>query len=384
MIKLFNWNLKLWVTIIVIIAILAGVSAPLSKLSGTDTTTIVISRVNTEGSGIFGDDSSMVNNTKPLSINAEKWKGKVVGTPGFASIQDVIIKEQIKNAGLKWEQYQEGRPVDPEKVSIWPCGFTTMKDNFVSGKIQAGIVWEPFYSEFTKLQGCYGLCTTGELQGYENHACCVISVNSNYLNDHRWEVINFLAGYVKAVDWMNNSMNSPEAHAEIVKIAMKNCSNSVSEDTISDALKNVRYVYNLDNFVDEYASLINNMMNAGQIKSSILNPESINQFAKNHVDSRPLDAAVKLLKEGQNKNQSDTLTEVKVACLPADIHQLALHVAIEKGFFKERGISISLNICPLGPNVLTAIIGGESDIGFAGAPPTVVNTVNMTGGTRCG
>ena len=93
MIKLFNWNVKLWAIVIALIVVLAGTGFALSDRTNADDTSIVLARANTEGSGIFGDEPGMAvsDDDGYMVLVKEKWGGKVIATPGPTSIQYMII-----------------------------------------------------------------------------------------------------------------------------------------------------------------------------------------------------------------------------------------------------------------------------------------------------
>ena len=77
-----------------------------------------------------------------------------------------------------------------------------------------------------------------------------------------------------------------------------------------------------------------------------------------------------------NNNSSDDNT-VDVAVINGDIHQIAIHVAIEKGYFEQEGIKVNIRGADNGGGVAVALINGDSDMGFLGAPPATINMVNQ-------
>jgi len=68
---------------------------------------------------------------------------------------------------------------------------------------------------------------------------------------------------------------------------------------------------------------------------------------------------------------------IKVAYLAADVHQLALHIGIAKGFFSDYGIEVHLDgPFAAGGDVMNALLAGQADIGFVGSPPVVSLSIN--------
>lgn len=77
-----------------------------------------------------------------------------------------------------------------------------------------------------------------------------------------------------------------------------------------------------------------------------------------------------------NNNNTDDKDEVTVAVISGDIHQIALHVAIEKGYFDDYGLKVNVSNALNGAEVATSLISGDAKLGFLGAPPATINMVN--------
>lgn len=65
---------------------------------------------------------------------------------------------------------------------------------------------------------------------------------------------------------------------------------------------------------------------------------------------------------------------VRMGYLLGDIHQLAVPVALEKGYFAQEGLNVSL-VGPFaaGPALMKAFAAGELDIGYVGTPPALTH-----------
>ncbi len=381
MIKIFNWNVKLWASVVVLIVVLAGIGVALSDSESKDDTAIVLSRVNTEGSGIFGDEASMVTIEDGIAVfNKEKWGGKVVATPGATSIQHLYIVEEMTKIGLSIKSYDASIPkdeLDMGSVYLKASGVTSMIDDYNKDVVQAGITWEVVYSNVLSQTDAIGLCTTDQLENKAGHACCMIMANSSFLEKNTEVAVRYMAAYIKSVNYINDAksdINSKE-YDNLLKIAKNLLGAGYTDEVIESALMNVNYTYALTNFQQEYAGLIESYTTTGAIPAdcmTTLNTTPV-EFAKKHIDGTYIDRALQM--EG-----SSTYSEkiVKVAYLGADIHQLALQVGKDMGYFADYGIVIK-NIGPhtAGGAVLQSVITGEADFGFAGAPPTVMQTVNL-------
>ncbi len=377
--KLFNWNVKLWAFVFALIIVLAGAGVLLSDNDVSKDTAVVISRVNTEGSGIFGDDPEMVTIENGIAVfHKEHWEGKTIATPGETSIQYKMIKEELIKIGLEPKAYDNTIPCPDNSIYLKTTGVALMKEEYNTGIIDGGIAWEPIYSDVLLHadKKVYNLCESNQLEGYDGHACCMIVGNSEFLDNNTEETVRFLAGYIKGVDFINHCKEHKDSddYEELIQISSNLLGGQYGEDVIEEALDNVNFTYDLTNFQEEYVSLLNSFMEGGAIPKDAMSilDETPEEFAEDHIDSSYLEAAKKM--EQAESYRKATLT---VSYLGGDIHQLALQVAQDKGYFDEYGIEIKLQ----GPHsaggaVLTAVLSGEADLGFAGAPPVVMMTTN--------
>ncbi len=379
--KLFNWNIKFWAVIVVLIVVLATVGAFASTDKSHDTA-IVVSRVNTEGSGIFGNDPGMItiDGDGHAVFHADKFGGKIIATPGEASIQHMMIRDIFTAIGLK---VVVGIPEVKDKNTVYlkvDGGVATMQESFKKGDCDGGITWEPYYSKI--ITECINpkandLCRTGQIEGYEEHACCMIVGSMNFLKNNADTTARFLAGYMKAVEFVNKAKQDTTSaeFKEVLDITTKFLGKDMfTESEMISAISNVRYCYDLTGFDKEYNTLLKGMMENGSIPKNAMDllGKTTEQYSAEHTSFEYLEKA-KTMEPGKY----DTKT-IKVAYLAADIHQLALHVAVQKGFFEEYGINVEL-VGPYtnGGNVMMALLSHNCDIAFAGAPPIAMKTVNF-------
>ena len=371
----YNWNLKLWAVIVAVIVILAVTGVCLSDNERDDATAITIGIANREGSGVLGKDPGMVTMENGYAVfHADKWKGKIVATPGTGTLQEIFIKSQMKAIGLECVSYEPSNGVSAgsDKVYIWTCtNLEAFKDNVRSGRVDAAIVWEPWYSDLAS--GDYKkLCTTGEMEGLENHFCCLIDANSAYLDSHQNETVRFLAGYVKAVQWINDAKKdrSLDDHGKLLDIASK-CTGITDRNVLEAAVNNIKYIDDTDQLLESYADLIVKLGEDNAIPKKMTREEA-NRFASAHIDTQHLENAKKIERGSYNR------ATVNVGAISQDLHQLALHVGVELGFFDEYGIEVKISMYDTGAKIMVALMSGNVNVGFVGAPPTVMYAVNMS------
>ena len=77
-----------------------------------------------------------------------------------------------------------------------------------------------------------------------------------------------------------------------------------------------------------------------------------------------------------NNNSGNDKDDVKVSVISGDIHQIAVHVGIEKGYFKDQGVNVKISNSTNGAGVATSLMNGDSNLGFLGAPPATINMIN--------
>ena len=75
----------------------------------------------------------------------------------------------------------------------------------------------------------------------------------------------------------------------------------------------------------------------------------------------------------------DKDTPIRLAYLQSDLHHLPAFVALEKGFYKQEGISVEVSgIFKAGPEMMSGFSAGSIDAGYVGLAPVVVAVANKT------
>ena len=72
-----------------------------------------------------------------------------------------------------------------------------------------------------------------------------------------------------------------------------------------------------------------------------------------------------------------TAPDVRIGYLSKDLHQLALRVALEKGYFKREGINVELVQYGNGALEMDGFAGGQIDMGYLGVAPAVTKSLNQ-------
>ena len=349
----------------------------------------IISRVNSEGSGLYikssvADTSGAVpvriSNSTPFfgdgftlsEANKAAWGGLILGDPGVSSIQHTQLASIAAAVGLKFVQYT----TEVGSVQNDTLYYVTNLANYgaitTAPDIQGGIIWEPQFQRVIQEDPSYTtLALTNDL--FDGHTCCIIAANHNWLKDNSGDAVKFLAGYIKAVDYIVNAKKTGgDALADVITIA-KNSTTGLDDAEVNAALANIDYLYadeddgSLDQLTKDIESLAGSLKDIGAITKDYGSGSS---FAKAFVDDTYLKDAV------AGKASKEGTSSVKVAVIGGDIHQLAIHVAIAKNYFAEYGLTVNLSTGSNGGDIATLLDSKDVEIGFLGAPPATIKTIN--------
>ena len=390
-------NSKIIAIIAVVVVAIAGAATAIILMQPKETVSYdasafnIVSRVNSEGSGLYvkntiADTSGAmpvrISNGVPFfgegytytEANKEAWGGLIFGDPGNQSIQHVQLATIASGVGLKFAQYKEGQ--DTSNDTLY---YVTNLNNYgviiADTNIQGGIVWEPQFEKVIQESPNYTkLALTNDV--FKGHACCIIAANHDWLGNNSGEMVKFLAGYIKAVDFINTAKantSSPE-YAELRDIAIAATGGVLTSSEVDESLKTITYLYaddaegSLGDLTKNVADLADGLNDLGLITSKKFS--SGEKVAKALVDDKYLKDTI------AGKAKKGETSTVKVAVIQGDIHQLAIHVAKEKGYFDEYGLTVSLSTGGSGGDIVTLLTSKDVQIGFLGAPPATLKTIN--------
>ncbi|MGN1045209.1 MAG: hypothetical protein ACI4Q9_04555 [Candidatus Methanomethylophilaceae archaeon] len=349
----------------------------------------VIARVNSEGSGIYIKEDLVkivdgmpvnANNDTPFFTveddvwtvtpdNKDAWDGLVFGTPGPSTIQHTQLVDLAHKMGLEFKLAGNGTA----KGAMYFDSGMSASDKIISSTIiDGGIIWEPQHQIVISNDKYTQLALTNDI--FPDHTCCIIAGNEKYMKNNVEITERFLQGYVEAVKDINRILADPSSddYKAFVAFVLKNVpSLSGDTDAAEVALSNITYLYADDENGDlsvlktSIADLVVNLTTNGSITKDVTDPAA---FADAFVDDTYLKGA--LTNEYEKKDD----TTVFVAVITGDIHQIAIHWASEKDYFN--GITIKTVDSTNGAGVAGAVVNGEAQFGFMGAPPATITTVN--------
>lgn len=348
----------------------------------------IVGRVNSEGSGLFIKTSEL-SNADPLqrngvnffdaqykvtTANKAAWGGLILGDPGATSIQHTQLAAIASSAGLEFKQYTTGTTPNNDTM-YYVTNLSDMGKIQLDPDIVGGIIWEPqFQRVVTEVAGYQTLALTNNL--FPEHTCCVIAAKHSWLGNNSDAASQFLAGYIKGVNFVKNALadhSSPD-YAWLVDYAKANmAAGTLTVAEVEAAFAGITYLSadgadgNLDALTSDIKDLATNLKDLGLITNDKFN--NADAFSKAFVND-------KYMKNAVSNDYKKTTATVRVAVINGDIHQIAIQVAMAKNYFDE-GLTVQLNTTPsAGGAVATLLVSGDADIGFLGAPPATLTTIN--------
>ena len=145
----------------------------------------VVSGAQTEGSGVVVGKDSGIKSLADL-------KGKKIGTPGAATIQNMIITYGLNQSGVSVD--------DVELVSMKAA---QMNDALKAGQIDAMICWEPFSSIAVK--NGYGKLLENTSEIIPGHPCCVVAARQDFIDKHPEELKKIVAIHENATKFIKEN-----------------------------------------------------------------------------------------------------------------------------------------------------------------------------------
>ncbi|AWX31561.1 ABC transporter substrate-binding protein [Methanosphaera sp. BMS] len=144
----------------------------------------IVAGAQTEGSGLIASNSNIHSITD--------LKGKKVATPGEASIQNMLLKYEMKNNGM-----------DASSIESPGMKVASMNDAIKTGSLDAALTYEPFVSIATELNNATLVKKSGDI--YPNHPCCVVAVSDKFIKEKPDTVAKIVDIHKQATEKLRNN-----------------------------------------------------------------------------------------------------------------------------------------------------------------------------------
>jgi len=375
------------VMVIVAILMLAAVGFILlaEDSEAGDLKITIVAQANSEGSGIF---------VKNSIADETELGGKIFATPGTASIQHMMFMDYVTGLGYNFAIAPSSGPYDGNTVYWTQIGPAAMKSAITEGTIllHGGIAWEPYVSAIINdpATDCKILKWSSEL--WNDHPCCVVAVNTEFMNNNPETVQKFVAAHIVATQWLIDTIEagSGDNYTHLLEIASAFA--GVSENDVNDALQEVKFDYRMDaGWLASLEQVVQTYDNLSLLADGAMAHWGFDNYSDavdKMVDTRFIDNAQNVTVVDPNT----TLINVRVGWLNGDIHQLARLVAMDATIGQGLGYGDNVSIYQAyglnviggagnpyanGGAVMDAFFAGVIDIGFLGSPPAILRSINQ-------
>ncbi len=170
-------------------------------------------------------------------------EGQRVAVPNLGTVQDFLLNRALEEAGLKTTAV--------EKTFISP---SEMISGMASEGIEACIAWEPYVSKLVN-RG-YGQVLLWSHEIWENHPCCVLAVDEEFLKNNREAAASLVEAHNRATDFI---LQNKEEAKEMAKDFT-----GLSEDVVKEAMENIEFTSELD--AEEAETYARYLVNQGLVE----------------------------------------------------------------------------------------------------------------------
>ncbi len=272
----------------------------------------------------------------------EDLEGKTIAIPGKATVQDFLLQKFVKENNLNVNVVIV-KP--PEMIAV-----------LEKGEIDGFIAWEP-YPARAQIEGGHDLLVTSHTI-WPHHPCCVVAVREAFLAENREVVLAVLAAHIKATTFIKEN---PE---EAVRIGAE--FTGMSEDVVKKAMETIEYVYEPN--YEGTKEYVQALIDLGYVNQADVG--DTDEFLGTFVNKDLVEEAATFSSSGLDKT-------VRIGYLKADLHQLALFVALDQGYFEEFGLKVELLVFSAGPEEMDAFGSQDIDMGYLGTAPATTKRLNL-------
>ncbi len=232
------------------------------------------------------------------------------------------------------------------------------------GKIDAFVAWEPFPSKAVR-DGFRVFMKSGEI--WPNHPCCVVAYRTGKADDEMLKALVW--AHVKATRFIKNHENRDK----VVEYASQ--FTGLDRETVSIALENIRYVEYPDE--KEFRHYYEFLKESKILKRSVseMGYESEDAFFGDFLRKDIYREVVEKLSENPDYIP-EKAGSIKLGYITADLHHLALYVAMKEGYLDEVFDNVELRQFPNGVAIMEAFRLGEIDAAYLGGAPATLKRIN--------
>ncbi len=325
----------------------------------------------------------MINIPSPITIVGSAMDKKVL----IALVVAAIVVAGGVSAALLLSRNSSGGTV--MYVTLAP---KDMKGALTSGQIDAYIAWEPYVSD--SVAGEVGDVLVWSDEIMPNHPCCVVAVRNDFASGANGQDLTkrFTKAHVEATDWMLDALGHKTGSNYTLLVNMAIQFTSRNSTVVEAAFEHIKFGYSmgssfkssLEQFTDMYIDL--NMTTSAKLSER--GYSSASDFVGKYVNTSYLDSVASVAPSSTIINPSNP---IRLGYLLGDLHQMAQVVAQNKtvndgvkSLFEKYGLNVvNATGAPFanGGAEMTGFAASSVDIGYLGAPPTILQHLNAGIGT---
>jgi len=303
-----------------------------------------------------------------------------------------IVLAAIVVVGVAAAAVMLNRQGDGGSVKYLAFAPKDMKAALATDQVDAYIAWEPYVSD--SVAGHVGevLMWTEEIM--PNHPCCVLVLRTGFLSETNGLELaqRFVKAHMVATEWMNEALADKEGanYTKLVDMAVGFTARNAT--VVEAAFEHLQFKYEmgasfdsaLETFTDMYIEL--NMTTSSKLADR--GYESVEDFVDSYVNESYLVAADPITPSASIINAG---SPIRLGYLLGDLHQMAQVVAqnstvtgTSKSLFETYGLEVEAAVgAPFtnGGAEMDAFAASNVDIGYLGAPPSIIKHLNAGTGT---
>ncbi|MFQ6001147.1 MAG: ABC transporter substrate-binding protein [Anaerolineae bacterium] len=264
-------------------------------------------------------------------------------------------------------------PISESTIFVVTMGPADMLAQLKSGDIDGFIAWEPFNAEAV-LSGD-GKYLIQSSEAWPDHPCCVLAYASQYED----EIV------LRAIAWAHiqatRFLNDPANQEQVIRYAMD--FTGKDREVVVEALQHIEFIeYPNRQAFKTYFQKLNQFDILTNLPQD-LGFASEEEFFDDFLFRRYFDD-VRAALDADPRWKPDLVpsdTVVRIGYLLADLHEIAIYVAQQEGYFQEVGLIPGENLIVMPPYangvaVMEAFKNGDIDLSYLGSAPATLKRIN--------
>lgn len=267
-----------------------------------------------------------------------------------------------------------------------------MKAALVTDQVDAYIAWEPYVSD--SVVGGVGEVLVWTEDIMPNHPCCVLVLRTGFLSNANGLDLakRFVKAHIEATEWMNEALADKESanYSKLVDMAVGFTARNAT--VVEAAFEHLQYRVDMGSSFDaalkQFTEMYIDLNMTGLNKLGDRGYSSVEDFVDRYVNESYLEAADGIAPSATILNAG---SPIRLGYLLGDLHQMAQVVAqnatatgTAKSFFETYGLEVEAAVgAPFanGGAEMDGFSAGTVDIGYLGAPPSILKHLNGGTGT---